>query len=159
VGAFGDFMGALREAGLVERLVARASEGRPLLGICVGMQALYEESDEFGAHRGLGVVRGRVARFPPGPLPVPHSGWNQVRAVAGDPLLGAEDAPWFYFVHSYRVEGADPGTTIGVATYGQEFPAACRRGACWGVQFHPEKSQGAGLRLLERFAALPAGPS
>jgi glutamine amidotransferase len=157
VGAFGDFMAALRAAGLVEPLVARARERRPLLGICVGMQALYEESEEFGRHQGLGIVPGRVARFPAGPLPVPHSGWSQVHGAEGkpDPLLGPALERWFYFVHSYRAEGVDPSTTVGLARYGHEFPAACRRGACWGVQFHPEKSQTAGLELLSRFAGLP----
>jgi glutamine amidotransferase len=157
VGAFGDFMDALRAAGLEAPLRARVAAGVPLLGICVGMQALYQESEEFGRHAGLGLLRGRVARFPAGALVVPHSGWNQVRAARADPLLPAGGAAeWFYFVHAYRVVEDDPATALGRCDYGGEFTAACRQGSCWGVQFHPEKSQAAGLALLGRFAALPS---
>lgn len=162
VGAFGDFMGALRAHGLEAPLRERVASGVPLLGICVGMQALYQESEEFGRHAGLGLLAGRVVRFPAGALVVPHSGWNLVRATRDDPLLAAGAPEWFYFVHAYRVVEDDPHTALGRCEYGGEFTAACRQGACWGVQFHPEKSQAAGLALLGRFAGLPspvaAGP-
>lgn len=156
VGAFGDFMAALRAHDLEAPLRARVQAGAPLLGICVGMQALYRESEEFGRHAGLGLLAGRVARFPAGALVVPHSGWNLVRATRADPLLPARAPEWFYFVHAYRVVEDDPADALGRCEYGGEFTAACRRGSCWGVQFHPEKSQAAGLALLERFASLPA---
>lgn len=157
VGAFGGFMDALREHGLVEPLLARVRAGAPLLGICVGMQALYQESEEQGRHAGLGLLPGRVARFPAGELPVPHSGWNRVRPAQPDPLFAPGQEPWFYFVHGYRVVDDDPTTVLATCDYGGRFTAACRQGSCWGVQFHPEKSQTAGLELLRRFAALPGG--
>lgn len=155
VGAFGDFMATLGRLGLDEVAVDHAQAGLPLLGICVGMQALYVESEEFGRHRGLGLLPGRVVRFPEGELVVPHSGWNLVRPARGDdPLLPGPDPAWFYFVHSYHAWEDDPATRLAVTEYGRTFTAACRSGSCWGAQFHPEKSQGAGLALLERFARL-----
>ena len=158
VGAFGGFMDALREHHQVEPILARVRARTPLLGICVGMQALYQESEEQGRHAGLGLLPGRVARFPAGELPVPHSGWNRVRPARPDPLFAAGEEPWFYFVHGYRVVDDDPATVLATCDYGGRFTAACRQGSCWGVQFHPEKSQTAGLELLRRFAAVdPAG--
>lgn len=156
VGAFGDFMAALGRLGLEALVHERAGAGVPVLGICVGMQALYEESEEFGLHRGLGLLRGRVVRFPAGELVVPHSAWNTVTPTRADPLLPDARPAWFYFVHSYHAWGDDPATALGTTRYGREFTAACRRGNVWGVQFHPEKSQAAGLALLARFAAVPS---
>jgi imidazole glycerol-phosphate synthase subunit HisH len=119
----------------------------------VGMQALYDEGEEFGRHRGLGLLRGRIARFPEGDLVVPHSGWNLVRRAREDGLLPDPTPAWFYFVHSYRAVDDDPATRLATCEYGGAFTAACRAGVVAGVQFHPEKSQGAGLALLGRFAA------
>lgn len=155
VAAFGDFMAALGRLGLDELVHERARAGAPVLGICVGMQALYEESEEFGRHRGLGLLRGRVVRLPEGDLVVPHSAWNLVTPTRPDPLLPGAPA-WFYFVHAYHAWDDDPATAIGTTEYGRRFTSACRRGNVWGVQFHPEKSQAAGLALLERFARLPS---
>jgi glutamine amidotransferase len=154
VGAFGDFMAALGRRGLDAVVHEQVGRGVPLLGVCVGMQALYDESEEFGLHRGLGLVPGRVVRLPDEELVVPHSGWNLVTPVRDDPLLPAPG--WFYFVHSFRAVDRDPSTTLATTEYGVPFTAACRRGPCFGVQFHPEKSQQAGLDLLARFAALPS---
>lgn len=155
VGAFGDFMATLGRLTLDEVVVDHAHAGLPLLGICVGMQALYEESEEFGRHRGLGLLPGRVVRFPEGELVVPHSAWNLVRPTRGDdPLLPGAEPAWFYFVHSYHVWEDDPATRLAVTEYGRTFTSACRSGSCWGAQFHPEKSQAAGLALLGRFARL-----
>jgi glutamine amidotransferase len=152
VGAFGDFMAALGRAGVDGLVHDRVQAGVPVLGICVGMQALYEESEEFGRHRGLGLLRGRVARFPEQGLVVPHSGWNVARPTREDPLFPGTDPAWFYFVHSYHVADDDPATALATCEYGRTFTCAARRGAVWGVQFHPEKSQAAGLALLDRFA-------
>jgi glutamine amidotransferase len=154
VGAFGDFLAALRKDGLDAAIRERHAAGRPTLGVCVGMQALLDESEEFGRHPGLGLVPGRVARFADD-LIVPHSGWSRLSARADDPLLGPADGAWFYFVHSYRALAGEQA--VATADYGGAFAAAVRTGSTWGVQFHPEKSQQAGLALLTRFGALPCG--
>jgi imidazole glycerol-phosphate synthase subunit HisH len=162
VGAFGACASELRGRGLWQPVLDAASEGVPLLGVCVGMQLLFEESDEHGSYEGLGLLAGRVTRFPAtGPageaLKVPHMGWNTVRFVPGHPLArGLEPEAHFYFVHSYRADGALPDDVIGETTYGTAFPAVVARNNVLGVQFHPEKSQDAGLRLLRNFADLPA---
>jgi len=159
VGAFGDFMARLGALGLDAVVVERARSGTPLLGICVGMQVLFDEGEEFGRHRGLGLLPGRVVRLPDGDLPVPHNGWNRVRPTVASPLLpSVETAPWFYFVHSYHCAAERVADVIGVAEYGVPFVAACGRDALFGVQFHPEKSQAEGLSLLSRFAAVTAHP-
>jgi glutamine amidotransferase len=119
----------------------------PLLGICVGMQLLFEESEEMGRHPGFGLLPGRVRRLPPG-LPVPHMGWNTLRARRAHPVMeGLGDEPYVYFVHSYFCDAA-PDTVIASTDYGRELPAVVGRGHVLGLQFHPEKSQGVGLRLL-----------
>jgi glutamine amidotransferase len=161
-GAFHDAMANLETLGLLPAL-RRALDGRrPFLGICLGYQLLFSASEEFGEGRGLDVVPGVVRRFPPG-RKIPHMGWNQVRhdgrlrAFEGIP----EDA-YFYFVHSYYpvLAGADGGDGLGVAwcEYGPRFAAAIERGPIWATQFHPEKSQRWGLRLLENFAAMVRAP-
>jgi glutamine amidotransferase len=158
VGAFGDGMAGLRARGL-DRVVSRAVEdGRPLVGLCLGLQLLFEESDEFGRHTGLGLLPGRVTRFPEGVRVVPHTGWNEVSATGAHALFdGIEPDSFFYFVHSYRVEAAAPGDVLATTEYdGVVFPSVCGRGRLFGAQFHPEKSQRAGLRLLENFARLAA---
>lgn len=164
VGAFGEFLAALRDRGLDAVVRARAAADLPTLGVCVGMQALYELGEEHGRHAGLGLLRGRVARLAAGDLPVPHCGWSQARALRDDPVLGPasgtgaapDGAAWYYFVHSFAATDDDPATRAAETDYGATFPSACRAGALWGVQFHPEKSQQAGLALLARFAALPS---
>jgi imidazole glycerol-phosphate synthase subunit HisH len=156
-GAFGDFMTGLRERGLEQPLREVIADGRPYLGICLGLQVLYEQSEEHGPVAGLGILRGGVVRFRPDDhaLKVPHMGWNQVRRPAGggDPLLaGIADGADFYFVHSYYVAPAEPDTVALTCDYGVPFCAAVRWRNVFACQFHPEKSAAMGLRLLANFA-------
>lgn len=156
VGAFGDGMENLRERGLVEPLKAYAATGRPLLGICLGMQLLMDESEEFGRHEGLGLVPGRVRRFPDSPerrWRVPHVGWSALEtggaAWRGSSLEGLKAGERMYFVHSYFVETAKPEHRLAVTPYaGLEFCSVLRAGSVEGCQFHPEKSGESGLCLL-----------
>ncbi|HET8646630.1 MAG TPA: imidazole glycerol phosphate synthase subunit HisH [Vicinamibacteria bacterium] len=146
-GAFGAAMDELRARGLLGPLLEAVRAGTPLLGICIGMQLLLEESEEMGRHRGLGLLPGRVRRLPAG-LAVPHMGWNTLRPRRPHALfegLGAE--PYVYFVHSYYCQ-TDADLVLATTDYGQELPAVVGRGPVLGLQFHPEKSQAVGLRLL-----------
>ena len=157
-GAFGACMSALRARGFDKLVRERAGEGTPLLGVCVGMQMLFEESEEFGRSAGLGLLRGRVRRFDSSSR-VPHVGWNQVKAKGAHALFdGVEDDAFFYFVHSYYCETGDPEDAVGETVYGVAYASAVARGRVCGVQFHPEKSQTAGLRLLRNFAASAKAP-
>lgn len=152
-GAFHDAMGSLQALGLIEPLRACFDRARPFLGICLGYQLLFSESEEFGQGKGLDVIPGAVRRFPPG-LKVPHMGWNQVEH-RGDLRLfdGIPSGAHFYFVHSYYPETTDPSLRVATCTYGVTFPAAVARGPLFATQFHPEKSQRWGIRMLENFAA------
>jgi glutamine amidotransferase len=162
-GAFGDCGRALaRDAPLGEALREVITAGRPYLGICLGLQVLFETSEESPECRGLGVLGGRVVRIPDGQrdpatgslLKVPHMGWNRVVPRGAPPLLAAfgEAGTPFYFVHSYHAVPTDPGVVQAVADYGAlSLTAAVARDNLWAVQFHPEKSQRAGLMLLEAF--------
>jgi imidazole glycerol-phosphate synthase subunit HisH len=154
VGAFGACMKALTERGF-ERLVReRVAEGTPLLGVCVGMQLLFEESDEFGATDGLGLLRGQVKRFA-GDLVVPHVGWNQIHQERQNSLFAEiPDQSYFYFVHSYYCEPLDENVVAGKTQYGVNYASVVADKNVCGVQFHPEKSQETGLRLLQNFARL-----
>jgi glutamine amidotransferase len=156
VGAFAACMNELAARGFDELVRERVHEGTPLLGVCVGMQMLFEQSEEFGQTIGLGLLRGRVRRFPGdlrGDLVVPQVGWNQLRQRAIHPLLAdIPDNAFFYFVHSYFCEADDPSVVIGETDYGGLYPSVVAQGNVCGVQFHPEKSQSAGLRLLANFA-------
>ncbi len=152
VGAFGDAMANLRQSGLEPRIRAAVASGTPLLGLCLGLQLLFTESEEFGTHRGLDLIPGKVLRFQDPSLQVPHVGWNQIESVRRDPLLeGIPEGSYFYFVHSYFVVPDDPLDAIGWTQYGARFCSIARRGNVWGAQFHPEKSQDAGKRLLRNF--------
>ena len=152
VGAFGACMKALAERGFDELVRERVAKGTPLLGVCVGMQMLCEESEEFGATAGLGILSGRVRRFS-GDLVVPQVGWNQIRQRSAHTLFaGIADQSFFYFVHSYYCEPDDPAIVIGETEYGATYASVVARGNVCGVQFHPEKSQAAGLKLLSNFA-------
>lgn len=152
VGAFGACMNALTERGFGTLVRERVSAGTPLLGVCVGMQLLFEKSEEFGATRGLGLLRGCVRRFSDD-LVVPHVGWNQIRQRARHPLFdGIEDRAFFYFVHSYYCEPARDEIVLGQTDYGITYASVVAYENLCGVQFHPEKSQAAGLRLLANFA-------
>ena len=159
VGAFGACAAELHRRGLDGLVVERAEAGTPLLGVCVGMQLLFEVSEEFGEHAGLGLLPGRVVRFSDGRLgaegdrlKVPHMGWNRLHPEAEHPVMGP-DAPYVYFVHSYHAEAADPSDVIATVDYGGPVPAVVGRRNVVGVQFHPEKSADAGLAMLRRFDA------
>ena len=152
VGAFGACMQALSERGFDNLVRERVREGIPLLGVCVGMQMLFEESDEFGRTAGLGLLRGCVRRFSDD-LVVPHVGWNQIRQLAMHPLFeGITDQSFFYFVHSYFCDPVDESNIIGETEYSDTYASVVAQASACGVQFHPEKSQVAGLRLLRNFA-------
>ena len=152
VGAFGAGMAALRQRGLVAPLRAAVAGGAPFLGICLGMQLLFDESEEMGRHEGLRLLPGRVRRFQGTQLKVPHIGWNQIRPVAEHALLrGLPAGAHAYFVHSYYCEPADPGSVIARTDYETDFAAIVARDNVLGIQFHPEKSQQVGLHLLENY--------
>jgi glutamine amidotransferase len=153
VGAFGACMTNLAAHGLVEPVRAVIARGRPFLGICLGMQLLFEESDEFGPVAGLGILPGRVVRFPHDPeRKVPHMGWNSVRIVRHAPALsGIDDGAYVYFVHSYYPVPSDPAVIATTTPYGPEFASSVVRDNVFACQFHPEKSQQVGLRLLDNF--------
>ena len=154
VGAFGACMKALSERGFDRLVVERVEEGTPLLGVCVGMQLLFEESEEFGRTLGLGLLSGKVQRFA-GDLPVPHVGWNQVHQTRAHPLMsGINDNSFFYFVHSYYCATDEPDVVLGETDYIKNYASIVAQGNVAGVQFHPEKSQVNGLRLLSNFAQL-----
>jgi len=161
VGAFGDAIANLRQRGLVEPLVKAARSDRPFLGICLGLQLLFDVSYEEGEHQGLGIIPGRVLRFDfsgrpeAAGLKVPHMGWNQVAWTGSCPLLEGLTSPqYFYFVHSYYVSPVDRSVACGLCDYGGPFAAMICRGNLYATQFHPEKSQKVGLRILENFARL-----
>lgn len=155
VGAFGDGMARLRERDLIGALERVAIErARPLLGICLGGQLLATESEEYGHNKGLGWLPARVVRLAPSDpaMRVPHVGWNEVRQVAPCPLFeGVPDGALFYHMHGYRLEVADGSIVVGETDYGGAFPSVVRRGNLYATQFHPEKSQRAGLVLLANF--------
>lgn len=157
VGAFGDAMARLRRRGLVQPLQRRMAAGRPTLGICLGLQLLFEESTEMGRHRGLGIFPGRVVRLPAACGRIPHVGWNQVHPCRESVLLaGIPDGGYLYFVHSYYAVPADAQVVLATTDYGLDCPAAVGMGAILGVQFHPEKSQALGLHVLRNFVELVA---
>jgi imidazole glycerol-phosphate synthase subunit HisH len=151
VGSARDTMEALRGKGLDDAIRAHIGAGRPYLGICLGLQVLLDAADEGGLGPCLGVIPGRVERFPDSlGLAVPHMGWNLVKLERPHPVL-ADD--YFYFVHSYRATRVDDADVLARTDYGESFVSALGRGSCVAVQFHPEKSQRAGVELLERFCA------
>lgn len=152
VGAFAACMSGLSKRGFDELIRERVAEGTPLLGVCVGMQMLFEESEEFGHTLGLGLLRGRVRKFR-GDMLVPQVGWNQVRQPRAHRLLeGIGDQSFFYFVHSFYCDPDDREIVIGETDYGVVYASMVAQGLIYGVQFHPEKSQAEGLRLLGNFA-------
>ena len=152
-GAFAATMEEVEKRGLVPVLREAVQAGKPLLGICIGMQLLFEESEEHGRHRGLGFLPGRVRRFD-GDLPVPHMGWNALRPHRPHPILdGVAEGSYVYFVHSYYCD-APEDVVVASSDYGREFPAIVGRGSVLGVQFHPEKSQEVGLRMVASFVRM-----
>jgi len=163
VGAFPDCMRNLEQGGFVEPLLKVIREGRPFLGICLGLQLLFTESEEFGIHKGLDVIPGRVVRFPEGlkegdeELKVPHMGWNQLAIRRRPPVFtGIEDGTNVYFVHSYYVKPDDESVVAATTGYGIEFCAAVWKDNVVATQFHPEKSQEKGLKILKNFGELKA---
>lgn len=153
-GAFGKSMQNLSELGFEGPLRGFIASGRPFLGICVGFQLLFETSVEMGEHRGLGLLPGRVIKFPPG-RKIPHMGWNRVSWTRPSRLNeGIPDGSFFYFVHSYHAVPSKEQDTLGVTDYGLDFASVMERENLFAAQFHPEKSQEAGLRLLRNFAEL-----
>jgi glutamine amidotransferase len=156
VGAFADAIAELRRRQLVEPIKDAIAAGKPFLGVCLGLQLLFDVSFEDGVHQGLGVLAGEVRRFEvPPELKVPHMGWNQVRLRQRPPIFaGVADESHFYFVHSYYVVPQDPSVVAGEALYPEPFCAVAWRDNLFATQFHPEKSQQAGLRVLKNFAEL-----
>ena len=158
VGAFADAAASLKAKGLDQAVCRSIEDQKPYLGLCFGLQLLFDESDEHGVNPGFGLLRGRVERFPSeaadgARLRVPHIGWNTVRFCCDHPMverLPAEDV--YYFVHSFRAVPVESGDVVGQAEYGTPFAAAVARGSIFAVQFHPEKSQDAGRRLLDAYA-------
>jgi glutamine amidotransferase len=160
VGAFGACMTSLDESGLTDAVLRAVRSGKPFLGICVGMQILFEESSEFGPVAGLGVLPGRVVRFRSRDVKIPHMGWNALHLRSRAPMLaGIAEGTYVYFVHSYYAEPADEALVAATTTHGgEEFTAAVARENLFATQFHPEKSQHAGLALLGNFVRAACGP-
>lgn len=156
VGAFGDAMDELRRRKLIEPTLEAISQGKPFLGICLGLALLFETSSEFGQHAGLGVLKGKVVRFElPHEFKVPHMGWNQIAVRRRPPILeGIPDGSHFYFVHSYYVVPAEEEVIACETDFGGMFTSMIWRDHVYATQFHPEKSQRDGLRLLQQFAEL-----
>ncbi|WP_029916426.1 imidazole glycerol phosphate synthase subunit HisH [Pelobacter seleniigenes] len=162
VGAFRDCIANLRNGGFVDPLLKHIEAAKPMLGICVGMQMLFEQSEEFGLHQGLGLFPGKVVRFPAGMveggqrLKVPHMGWNNLQLGTGSPLFqGIEDGSFVYFVHSYYCAAENAADVAASCRYGDvEFCASVWRNNIMATQFHPEKSQAVGLRIFRNFGEL-----
>ena len=161
VGAFRDCYAAVESRGLVSVLRDYAASGRPLLGVCIGMQLLFTLSEENGEWPGLGILKGRVVHFPATELKVPHMGWNALqfpnRSEPCPLFAGLPAAPHMYFVHSYYAAPDDPGIVAATADYGVEFTAAVWQDNVFGTQFHPEKSQEVGLQVIANFGRIVAG--
>lgn len=154
VGSFGIAMNCLESQGWPSRIREFLATGRPLLGICLGMQLLFDSGEENGPNPGLGLIRGRVtALLPDTGLPVPHVGWNNLASTTPHPLLrGIKEHVDLYFVHSFHCVPEEDSTILATCSYGGEFVAAVCHGNVAGTQFHPEKSQASGLRLLSNFS-------
>ena len=171
VGAFGACADEIRKRDLVDTIHEVVAHGTPLIGVCVGLQLLFDYSDEMGMHKGLGIIPGRITRFQPSyatapagiddmdeeppVLKIPHMGWNTIRPERTSPLLqGLPDVAHFYFVHSYHALPDDTSDVLAYTHYGIDFPAIVQRNNVFGVQFHPEKSHSNGLTVLKNFATL-----
>ena len=156
VGAFKDCMTNLEKYGLIEPLIRAIGNGKPYLGICLGLQILFSESEEFGSHKGLDLIRGRVVKFKPDPEhKVPHMGWNTVEIERESPILqGIVSGDFFYFVHSYYVLPEETEWISTFTNYGKRFVSSIWRENIFATQFHPEKSQQKGLRILENFVRM-----
>lgn len=158
VGAYGDGMQSLREQGLVEPLRRHAQQGKPLIGICLGMQLLAQESEEYGSNKGLGLIEGRVERLDAHgtDLRVPNMGWCDIKVTNTESRLFGDfksDNPAFYFAHSYHLSCEVPADVVATLDYGKPVTAAIERNNIFGIQFHPENSQSNGLNLLATFCS------
>lgn len=154
VGAFGDAMHNLREAGMIDVIDETVKAGKPFLGICLGLHLMFDTSEEFGLHEGLGILPGMVKLLPPG-LKVPHIGWNQIEIQKHDAILkGIPEGSAFYFVHSYYVLPDKPEQITTLTDYGIKFASIVSRDNVFGIQFHPEKSSTLGLSILKNFGEL-----
>ncbi len=156
VGSFGDAMGKIRQYGLEPVIRQVAESGTPFLGICLGLQLLFEQSDESPGVPGLGILKGKILRIPEAEgLKIPHMGWNSLAfAVKGRLFSGLPEEPYVYFVHSYYLEAADEQIVTAVAEYGTQIHASVEQGNVFACQFHPEKSSDAGLHILKNFVEL-----
>lgn len=161
VGAFKDCMKNLAEYGLIDPIHKAISSGKPFLGICLGLQLLFDEGMEFGLHKGLGVIKGRVVRFPAmkdregAELKVPHMGWNSIDKKKESALLeGVADGSYVYFVHSYYALPADDSVILTTTGYGIDFTSSIQKDNVMACQFHPEKSQKTGLKILKNFSSI-----
>lgn len=155
VGAFGDAMNNLRRKGLNDAVRHAVGNGAPLLGLCLGLQLLFTRSEEFGSHEGLDLIPGVVLKIDESGFRVPHVGWNQIEGTRSNPLLeGIAERSYFYFVHSFYVQPDNPEDILRWTSYGLRFCSIACRGKVWGAQFHPEKSQEAGKRLLRNFLTI-----
>lgn len=153
VGSFGDAMASMQERGLVEVVKEAAGSGKPFLGICLGLQLLFESSDESPDVQGLGILNGQIVTIPKDRgLKVPHMGWNSIALKQNSGIFdGVADNSYFYFVHSYYLKGADADAVAATTQYGVEIECAVQKGKLCATQFHPEKSGSAGLKLLKNF--------
>ena len=158
VGAFGDAMEHLIERDMVEAIKEFAISGKPMLGICLGMQLLFESSQEFGKHKGLGLIKGNVVKFDSSkfdePLKIPHMGWNRMFTKEHPLFENLDNEHYLYFVHTYYVECDNPDDIIGETYYGYKFTSAVAHNNIMGIQPHPEKSQDNGLKILQNFINL-----
>jgi len=164
VGAFKDCMDNLANLNLIDPIVESIKKGKPFLGICLGLQLLFSESEEFGVHKGLGIIKGRVKRFPTdlsdsgssnGRLKIPHMGWNRIKIINKSPIYdGIDDGSYFYFVHSYYVIPEDRNVIATETYYGIKFVSSIWQENIFATQFHPEKSQKMGLMVLRNFGNL-----
>ncbi|MEA1891374.1 MAG: imidazole glycerol phosphate synthase subunit HisH [Campylobacterota bacterium] len=158
VGAFGDAMEHLRERDMIEALRHYGDSGNYMLGICLGMQLLFDSSEEFGNHKGLGLIKGDVKAFDSSkftqPLKIPHMGWNRMFTKEHPLFHGLDENHYLYFVHTYHVTCSDENNIIGRTDYGYEFTSAVEHNNIFGIQPHPEKSHENGLKILENFINL-----
>ena len=158
VGAFGDAMEHLRERNMIEAIKSFAVSNKPILGICLGMQLLFESSEEFGEHEGLGLIKGKVEMFDANkfsePLKIPHMGWNRMFTKEHPLFKGLDENHYLYFVHTFHVHCADTQDIIGETDYGYKFTSAVAHNNIMGIQPHPEKSHENGLKILENFFKL-----
>jgi glutamine amidotransferase len=156
VGAFDDAVSELEKEDLIPIIKSQVSSGKYFLGVCLGMQLLFEDSEEAKTKKGLGIIKGRVKKFPKGKFKVPHMGWNQIEKVKEDCglLKGIEDGACFYFCHSYYPLPFDKDVVAATCDYGAGFASVVNRDNVYGVQFHPEKSQDVGLKVIKNFVKL-----